>query len=503
MSVGLIAYLLGAATVGRSTVTTDEIVKAYASGTALHLDALQAGPTGPRLADVEAAFSAVNADSNGFTAPARLTENSIGTQPGSDTPATFVGKNASARGSGLELGLGNDVPDNVRDLVLAAEAQATAPPDKLPDTHDLGPVPVSPLLYASLLHSDALAQWQNSTCLTTPQAPIAYGRGYAAKVELLEAGTDNADGSFGSPVVATNDNDPQRNAVETHSFVYAVPNGTLNHYGLVSEVHETYAPVDVLQDPITSGTIEIEVLGEWYARTFVDGIHPATMTTGVTNNDPTSPNFGKPMDPADTVIRISASGANIAAISLQDITQSSTGLEIPLNPLADIMIGEDFRAISAPDGSPDPTSLPTLTATRAAGAMDVVRAQVLQGAAGAGTRVADLRIGHFESDLQVPDGGFTCPAAATTTTTTGATTTSSTAGPTTTTTVAPTTTTTAAPTTTTTAAPTTTTTAGPTTTTSTTLASPSPTTAPPTTSTTLPTRAEAAVAVRAQPKTVG
>jgi hypothetical protein len=445
---------------------------------------------------VEAAFSAVNADSTGFVAPGRYTENSIQTQPdpGTNPPPSYVGKNASARGEGLGVGLGDSVPDEARSVLDETQSFATAPPN-YSESHEDGPVPGDPLIYAALLHSDAIANWANSTCLSTAQAPIAYSRGYAANVELIDAGSANADGSMGAPVVATNDIDPARNAVTTWSEVYAAPNGSTAggtpHYGLVSEVHQTYAPIDIAQDPVTGGAIEIEVLGEWFVRTSVDGINPPTMTYGVTD-----PATGLPMAPTDTVIRIDPLGV---AISLQDIT-GSTGLEIPLDPLANIMLGEDFRAISAPDGAADPTSSPTKTPTRVAGAMDVARVNVLKDAGGVGTHIADLRIGHFESDLQVPAGGFTCPAAAPTTTTAAPT--SSTAAPSTTSSTAPTSTTstTAAPTS------TTSTTAAPTSTTSTTAAAgPTPTTAPPTTttSTTLPTRAEAATAVRAQPRTVG
>ncbi|HVT78014.1 MAG TPA: hypothetical protein VHD87_13350 [Acidimicrobiales bacterium] len=494
LSVGLIAYLVGAATVGRSTVTTGEVVKAYASGSALHLDALQAAPIGPRLVDIEGAFSAVNADSSGFVAGGRLTENSIQTQPdpGTNPPPSFVGKNASARGEGLGVGLADNVPDAARSILDETVANATAPPN-YSESHEAGPVPGDPVVFASLLHTDALAHWEQSTCLSTPQAPIAYSRGYAADVQVLDAGAAQPDGSMGSPVVATDDTDPTRNAIETHSFVYAVPNSNTTggaHYGLVSEVHETYAPIDIAQSPTAGGTVEIEVLGEWYARTTVDGVHPATMTYGVT--DPTT---GLPMDPTDTVIRVSAGGTTLLTLSLQQVT-GNTGLTIPLGPLGSITLGEDFRALTAPGGVPDPTSSPTQTATRGAGAMDVVRADLLDDPLG--TSVADLRIGHFESDLQVPAGGFTCPAPTTTTTSTSTTTTSTTTTSTTTTstTVAPTTTTTAGPTTTTTAGPTTTTTARPTTTTS-----PPPTTSPPTT--TAPSNAQAATAQRVQPNTVG
>jgi hypothetical protein len=378
--VGLIAYLLGAATAGRSTVDTGQSVKAYASGTALHVDALQAGLTGPRVADVEDAFSAANVDSNGFSATSRLTENSVLVQPdpADHDPATpFVGKNASARGAGLELGVGSNVPTAAGDVINLTRSGATASPDSS-ESNDLGPVPGAPVVYASLLHSDALARWDAATCLTTASAPIAYGRGYAADVELVDAGTANPDGSLGSPVVASNDPTPDRNVSQTISYAYAIANGTAGHYGLVSEIHETYAPVEIGQDPITGGAIEIEVLGEWYLRTVADGVHQATMTYGVTDADPASPTFGQPIDPTDTVIRVSAGGTEVIALSLNDVF-ASPGQEIPLGPLGSIMLGEDVRAISAAGGLADPASTPTLLAdgTRAAGALDVVRADVL------------------------------------------------------------------------------------------------------------------------------
>src|SRR5205085_11280954 len=109
LSIGLIAYLVGAATAGRSTVADTDVVKAYASGTALHLDAIEG--QGTRLADVEAAFSAANVDSTGFDAASRQTENSVAVQPpADDPPGPYLDKNASARGAGLELGLGDSVP---------------------------------------------------------------------------------------------------------------------------------------------------------------------------------------------------------------------------------------------------------------------------------------------------------------------------------------------------------------------------------------------------------
>jgi hypothetical protein len=493
LSIGLIAYLVGAATAGRSTVADTDVVKAYASGTALHVDALEGG--GTRVVDAEAAFSAANVDSTGFDADSRLTENSVAVQPvpdDTDPPTPYVDKNASARGAGIELGLGDSVPPlNPGSVLPLTRAGSVAPPDGPVVSNDLGPVnQLEPLAYASLLHSDAFSQWEEPTCLTSPQSPISYGRGYAADVELVDADATAPDGSLGSPVVATDDADPNRNAVQSNSFIYAIPNGTAGHYGLVSEIHQTYAPIEIVQDPLTGGTLEIEVLGEWFVKTVANGVDQATMVTGVTDSDPTSPTYGEPISPDATVIRISAGGSEVATFSLNDLGED--GVNLPLAPIADITLGESPRAISAPGGLAVYGSAPTLAAdgTRAAGALDVVRIDALDQAA-PGLSLADLRIGHFENDLQVPDGGFTCPSAATTTT-------STTIPGTTTTTLAPTTTTS------TTAAPTTTTTTLPGTTT-TTIAPSTTTTVAPTTTTTAPTPPPAppAVPIRVQPKTVG
>ena len=478
LSVGLVAYLLGAATASRSTVDADQTVKAYASGTALHVDALQAGPTGPRVADVEAAFSAVNVDADGFTETSRQNENELLVQPTPPDPEaepdpdepvapSFVGKNASARGSGIELGLGDDIPSAARSVIEETKSQATAPPD-FTESKDLGPVPGGPLVYASLLHSDAFAQWEAPTCLTTADAPIAYGRGYAADVQLVsQAGAANEDGTLDSPVVATNDPNPQRNAVTTWSFVYASPNGTPNHYGLVSEIHQTYAPVQIAQGPGEAGQITIEVLGEWFMRAESDGINPGEITWGVTD-----PETGLPVDPTATVIKVTAGGTEIIALSLNEIV-GEAGTEIPIGPVANIMLGEDVRAISAPGAIPDPTSTPTLETTRTAGALDVVRIKALDD--GLGTRAADLRIGHFETDLEVPAGGFTCTAATTTTAAPSTSSSSSSSSTSTTPSTAPPTSPSTAP----------------------------PTTAPVTTTTAPPPPAPVPVPIRIQPRTVG
>jgi hypothetical protein len=497
LAVGLVAYLAGAAIPGRSTVTLGQDVKAYATGTALHADAIQAGVTGPRLADVEEAFSAANVDSKGFGATSRQNENEVLVQPNPDDndltadptlpDLHFEGKNASARGAGLEVSLGEPVPTPPGNtLPPLTRSNAVAPPDTGLASDSVGPVPGDPLVYASLLQSDALAQWEGSTCSRNAASPIAYSRGYAAKAQLVDQGDPNPDGSMTGPVVQTNGPTPDRSVAQTTSFVYPFDNGE-GGFGLISEVHQTYAPVSLGTDPVTGKPqLIIEVLGEWFVKTTVSGLTDgATIKYGVLN-----PTTGDPVDPGATVIRISPDGgATYMGFSLQDLMDG--GIEIPLDPIANIMLGEDLRAISAPGAIPDPDSSPTLegNGTRAAGAVDVVRIKSFNDSpVGVDSHLADLRIGHFESDLEVPAGGFQCdtPTTTTTSTTTSSTSSTSTSSTSTSSTSTTSTSTTVAPTSTT----STSTTVKPTTTTS--------TTPPP-----IPPPEPPATPVRVQPSTVG
>lgn len=491
LAVGLMAYLVGAAVPGQSSIDAPGVITAYASGTALHADAIQGGLTGPRIVGADLAFSAANANSAGFSAINPQNEMQLFLQP-EITGTPFSGKNASARGAGLELGLGSDLPTGAGDVIQETFAGQVAPPNGPAVVKDdgLGSA-LAPLVFASLLHSEAAARFDENPCLSSTSQPIAFGRGYAADAQLLNTGGAAPDGRFETPVVATDDPNPDRSVVDTKSYVYAAPNTNTTggqHYGLVSEIHETYAPVTLLRMAPAPALI-IEVLGEWVFKTTVTGVADNLATPTV--NEGAKIEYytldkatGQPVTPTTDVIRVSQDGgATYSAIQAQQVFGAG-GLVLPpeLAPILGLAIGEDPRAIAAPGATPDPASTPTIATngTSAAGAVDVVRLELL--GLMPGLHVAGLRIGHFESRLTVPAGGFTCTVATTTTT----------AAPTTTTTLAPsTTTTTAAPgaTTTTIRPATTTTTAKPITTT---------TTAPPG-----PGPAPVARPVRVQPNTVG
>jgi len=468
LSIGLIAYMLGAALPSRSKVDQVPGITARASGVAIHADAIQAGATGPRVVDAEIAFAAANVNSDGFGATSAQNEMQVNVQP---QAIPFVGTKASGRGGALELGLGSDVPTNA-DTLAQTVSEAVAPPNSPIVIKDAGPLPINPLAYVSLLHSEALANFGENPCVSASNSPIAYGRGYAADAQLIDTSASTTSGPLTNPVIATDDPNPARAVSQSASFVYAIPNSNTTggqHYGLVSETHTTFAPVTILRMAPAPALI-IEVLGEWVFKTTATGIPDNPATAGVNEagkveyyvlDDVTK----APVTPSTAVIRFSTTGGLLyTSLTFQQVF-GGTGLVVPLPPLLDLAIGEDPRALAAPGVAPDPNSAPTINAngTGVSGAVDVVRLSVLAGVQ-VGFSLAQVRIGHFESALTVPAGGFTCslpptspPTTATTTTTIPTSTTSST-----TTTTGPTTT----------AGPTTT--LKPTTTTSTTTPPPSP-----------------------------
>jgi hypothetical protein len=218
---GLLAA--GAAIVGPAAVVSAQTTAAgpyggYSTGTVIHTDALQAAVEGPRLADAEVAFSGASANSTGLgTAINNEMSQAVQPQAGS--------KNAYGRGTGLELGLGTTTPNNpdANQAIIAGLAEASAPPIGPLVTEEAGPVPADPVAYASLLRGQAAAVFDPNVC--TIGQPLAYGLGFAADAQLLNAGQANQDGSMQQPVVATDTSQNVRAVSQSQSFTYLKPNG--------------------------------------------------------------------------------------------------------------------------------------------------------------------------------------------------------------------------------------------------------------------------------------
>src|SRR5207253_1391741 len=83
------------------------------------------------------------------------------------------------------------------------------------------------------------------------------------------AGSANPDGSMSQPVIALDTGTPtDRTVSQSRSFTYLRPNGD-GTFGLVSETHETIAPVTIAKG--MAGGTTIEFLGEWVLRAVAAG----------------------------------------------------------------------------------------------------------------------------------------------------------------------------------------------------------------------------------------
>jgi len=394
----------------------------------VHANVLDAGsPPGPRLVNAGAVFSSAATDASGLKAIQTETQNAVVPTPGTpDLVVDPAGDESYGKGAALELGLGNDIPDeNADQLALSGRAEAAALPLKqspaapgtgananstgLVQSEDVV-IPADPLAYVNALPNQAGATWNDRTCILGQ--PLSYGRGRAATVQAVDAAADPNSPDLDSPLVNVSQDffgTPGRGAADSRSFTYLVNNGD-GTFGVASETRMTFAPIGLLQtDAAAPAPIIIEVLGEWTFRAVATG-KPGGASVSYSVNYPSD-------DPDPAIIKGYIGVSDLTAVPTFEIKRSQlftdTGINVPAAPLADLTIGEDARPIDTDpsDGIvPDAilTAPPTTSAdgTLASGAADVVRLDAL--VPGGGVEVAGLRVGHMESKAQVPAGGFKC-----------------------------------------------------------------------------------------------
>lgn len=379
----------------------------YSTGTVTHLDAVQLAPSGPGVANAEVAFSGATVASQGTGgitqgpgAAAGTVVNEMNQVVQPALPATERNK-SFGRGSGLEVGLLNNLPAEANQVILAQRATAAAPPSTGLVTEQVGPVNLDPVAYASLLRGQAQALWNESTCILGE--PVSQGLGYAADAQVLNMGTAGGDG-FSASLVAAAASAPERRVSQSRSTTRLVPQldaagNPTGAFGLSTETRMTIAPITLFRGQANELTIEL--LGEWVLRSTATGL-PGGATV-----------FYGPgtVSPQTNVVRIAPTGGAETLITLQQLL-GPTGIN-PINVpgVADIAIGEAPRQIGGAFNS-GPQQEPN--GTVAAGAVDVVRVKLLEaagGASGGGLVLSsglDLRIGHMESRAQVPVGGIRC-----------------------------------------------------------------------------------------------
>jgi hypothetical protein len=213
--------------------------------------------------------------------------------------------------------------------------------------------------------------------------------GYAANAQLLPATNATA--------LATSTGNDAVNI--SKSFTYLIPNGD-GTYGLVTETHQTLAPV-VLLNSVAGPLVTLTFAGEWVLRSTATGKPGGSKVEYAPGGDPTS---------TTPVITLTVGGTTPVTTTYttqQLLTQKGFTVDLPL-ALGSIALGEDPRAISVPPAAPDAASSPELAAngTVAGGAVDVVR--IITTLAGQTLGLTDLRVGHMESKAVVPAGGIQC-----------------------------------------------------------------------------------------------
>jgi hypothetical protein len=384
-------------------------LRGFASGTILHVHALEMG--GSRLVDSEVAFSSAvaDADKDGVGAPKLNEMRRLLQGPVSGNKFSY------AKGTGLEAGLAQNSPqgpDEDNDLILAGKAEQTAPPDnKDPATESID-VAGDPVAYASLVRGQALANSQDSGLI--PEVcvlgdDISRGLGYAADAELVDLGSGEAGGDhLEGALAALNDQQNPRSVSQSASKTRLVPTGLPNNFGLQSEVRETIAPVTVLQTRPPGGgsgprLLTIELAGEWFLKATALGKKGGAKVEYGTGSGPNIE------DNLTSLLRIlNPDGTPLAGINLEDVLGEG-GLTIPGDPLVNISIAEGPRKLTAPGAFPDPDSSPEAAAngTKAVGAVDVIRVRLI--APDETTQVAEIRVGHMEVSAEVPAGGVNCP----------------------------------------------------------------------------------------------
>jgi hypothetical protein len=343
----------------------------YSTGTAVHAGALQSGTT--RLLDSEIAFSGANVNSGGL-GPALVNEMTQAYQA-----AAKAGDKSAARGSGLEIGLTTEQANvtGANQINPGSTVQAFAPVSTALLTKEFQNLNVAPLAAATLLRGQAQAIYSDSVCVLGQ--PISSGLGYAANAEVLPATNATA--------LATSTGNDAVNI--SKSFTYLTPNGD-GTYGLVTETHQTLAPV-VLLNGVTGPLVSLTFGGEWILRSTATGKAGGSKVEYAPGGSPTS---------TTPVLTLAIAGVPTLSLTTQEIL-TQKGFVLPLPGIGEIVIGEDPRGIG---GNAD--SAPELAAngTVAGAAVDVVRIT----ASAANLALADVRVGHMESKVTVPAGGIQC-----------------------------------------------------------------------------------------------
>lgn len=339
----------------------------YASGTVIGLNALQTATS--TLADTQVAHASAAVNSKGLTA--------IADELGQNVSPANPDKNSIGKAAGAQVGLGTTVPagTDLNQINLAALAVADAPPPSRADKSI--PIDLGSTLSATTARGQAAALWNDDFCPVGKA--FSYGEGEIEDLQVLGAGT-------ATPLIATTSQG--QNVSESRTVTYAIPNGD-GTFGLVSETRMLVAPINIGSTILGNALLTVEIVGPLVFRVIATG----------------KPGGAAVQFPGTPVVTIRAAGVPIAGtpLTLAQLV-GMNGLALNLPGIANLNVGVPPHAIGGAAGSP---VVAASDGTRAAASVDVVKLQLLQGLLGL-TAGADLRIGHLEGSVTVPEGGIDC-----------------------------------------------------------------------------------------------
>ena len=355
----------------------------YSSGAVVAVRALEPSRSAP-LVEATVGRSVAAVDSRGLAGPVEDELAGVG-RPAALPP----GAKSYGRGAGVDLAVGGGSPLDLLPLPLPATVDAAAPPDKAARRAEAAPLPVNPLLSATLLRAEAAPVWSDASCVLGQ--PLGFGLGSAADVRILDVPP------VGAAAGLVGGRPPDRAVGQSRSFTHLMPNGD-GSFGLVAETRQTLAPVTIFGG--TAQSVIVEVLGEVSLRVAASG-KPGGSTI----------RYGPTGDPAPSapILRIGVGDAVIQLTVAQVF--GSAPLVVPLAPGLQALVGgrprrpaPSQRAVAEdepPEQRPD--------GTRGAAAVDLARITLLQQPPGARPRLAEVRVGHLEASAAVPPGGVACP----------------------------------------------------------------------------------------------
>jgi hypothetical protein len=350
---------------------------AYGTGSELSANVVPSGG-GTAVARVDQAFSANTASSG--TLGAAL--NSPVTGQLVQTDQTANAANAYGRGSGAEVGLG--VSPAIANQIQLGIAEAHAPPPTGLITKTALPVNIPGLVNLQTLTGKAAASYNSTFCPIG--APLAYGEGDAS-------GQTGVVGATPPVVSGTGATGTQAAQTTTRTDLIANPDGT---FGISNTVSEIIAPLSV-----NLGTLSVQITVQGNSITA-----PLAITTH-NNGEGTA---GVSFVNTDPVVKVDILVGGVNVYSLTAIKAS--GLNAALAPL--LGTGGAINLITAPLNTvltlDFPTNPPAMTPVPGApaGATSIEYDLLHLKATVLGVQVADVRLGHVESEVLLPNGPIEC-----------------------------------------------------------------------------------------------